>query len=1554
MKIIKRITALVMAVALSLPALLSPLCTNIAFAAGDINLSVGGEVGYAGYSTNRMTANGNFAYCVQPSKDTPASGNYTRHDDVANYMANPGDTAAAEYLRRIAYRCYGSPGFDPSYFPSTWYDGSGMDDEKYIALSHIILADAATYEGGKAVYGCTKDFKNWAYQNVLGFNNKGEIINENAPRVKLAGVDAPQTFQIFILDTGSTQKIMGFEYHPEGSLNLVKTSANASLTDGNSCYSLAGAVYGVYSDSGCTTQVGTLTTDGAGNSNTISLTVGTYFVKEIIAPKGYAKDNSIHSINVESEKTSTVRVSDMPTNDPIAITLSKIDQHTGEATQGGASLEGAEFTVKYYDGYYNAGNLPENATRTWVIKTKERTSGSRKTYMAVLDNSYKVAGDSFYTAGSTICVPLGTISIEETKAPTGYKLEGAYLQAYGSSTKIIGKYVAQVTQTGDIAYLKGGNEYTISDSVERGGIAVRKYDNETSTYTPQGGATLQGAKIDIISNNDQPVMVNGKTYSKGQTVKTLTTDANGYAATQKDELPYGNYIVKETSAPTGYQLSGKTQINTVVHSNNTLVNLTSSGNGIRDNVIRGGVKVTKLDNETGKNAAQGGATLQGAKIEIIANSSHAVIVNGKSYTKGQVIETLTTDKNGIAQTAANELPYGDYILKEITAPAGYLVSGQTQRSFSIRTNGTVVDMTSGSTGIRDDIIRGDIQLVKFQQSTDEEEDLKKPLQGITFSITSKSTGQVFNITTDKNGYASTKQLNISSRGNLVYDTYVIHETNTPAGLAPVKDWEVTISREGQTLYYIVEDKVNILSPVSLVKVDSETGQTIPLANAEFQLLDENKNVITMTTHYPNTEVHETFKTDASGTFTLPDKLKVGTYYFREVNAPEGYLINDQDVKFEITEAHNWDDPFEVTFSDSPEKGRIEVTKTDELSGDALEGTVFNIVAADDIITPDGTVKAQAGDIVDTVTTGSDGKAVSQELYLGKYKVVETQQTTGHVRPSDGWDVELKYKDQNTEVVTESLSVTNKPTEIRLKKVDENGDPLSGVQFQIWNKAMDNTKIDPEMSFKETYTTDENGEILLQYLECGTYCVKEIRADGYMLDPDIHEFTVDETGRIEGEESYTMTLVNYKSRITTTAKDKMTGLKQSVAKKDTTIVDTVSYENLDVGREYTLQGALMMKDTGDSVMVDGEPVTAEQTFIPEESNGSVDVEFHFDASNLQDQTVVAFEQLYQGDVKAAEHIDLEDENQTISFPKHAIETDAKDEMTGTQQAIAKKDTAIVDTVSYSGLLSGQEYTVKGVLMVKDTGDPVMVDGEPVTAEQTFIPEESKGSVDVEFRFDASNLQDQTVVAFERLYQGEDQLAEHTDLNDSRQAINFPKHTIQTYAKDKATGTKEAIAKKNTTIVDTVSYSGLFVGQEYTLKAILVMKDTGEAVKANGELVTAEQTFIPEESNGSVDVELTFDSSELNNKELVVYERLYQGEDQLAEHTDLNDQNQTVKIKIGGLLAAMKNDMNSGLLSVFTGDNTDLLSYVVILVVSIVLVGAAWIRKRRKERPHETQI
>ena len=474
MKKLKRVLALAMAVILSVPTLSTGTGSIPVKAADDsIELVVSNESAkYAGYETHKMSVGGNYAYCIQPSKKTPESGTYTKHYDVATYMKTPGDETAAENLRHIAYYCWGAPGFNASNFPATWYDGSAMDDDKYIALSHIILADAASYEGGEAMHGCNSSFKNWAYQNVLGFNAAGELINENAPRFKLTWQPVPDSFKIFVLATAKTQNILGYEYTPTGTVSLSKTSANTGITSGNSCYSLAGAVYGIYSDAGCSAQVTTLTTDAGGNAAAVSLNAGTYYYKELTAPAGYALDSSVQSFTVTAGQNTALSVSDTPTNDPVRISINKVDSETGDKVQGGASLENAEFTVKYYAGYYNAGNLPTNATRTWVIKTVKRPSGQ---YVAILNNDCKVSGDDFYTnASGTVCLPLGTISIEETKAPEGYSLEGAYLQVGGTGTKITGKYVAQITQNGNLAQLKGGNTFKVSDKIKRGDFKLTK------------------------------------------------------------------------------------------------------------------------------------------------------------------------------------------------------------------------------------------------------------------------------------------------------------------------------------------------------------------------------------------------------------------------------------------------------------------------------------------------------------------------------------------------------------------------------------------------------------------------------------------------------------------------------------------------------------------------------------------------------------------------------------------------------------------------------------------------------------------------------------------------------------------------------------------------------------------------------------------------------------------------------------------------------------------------------------------------------------------------
>ena len=267
-----------------------------------------------------------------------------------------------------------------------------------------------------------------------------------------------------------------------GYVKLQKSSANTTIVSGNSCYSLEGAKYGVYSDKACKTLVGTLTTDAKGVSNVLEIPIGTYYVKETQAPKGYYKDDKVYTVNVFGSQTSLVKVKDEPGNDPMAIEIKKIDQETGSlTTQGAASLEGAQFTVKYYDGYYTKGNLPEKATRTWVIETKPiKFSDGSIHYITGLDDKYKVSGDEFYSIVGLPdpVLPLGTISIEETKAPNGYNLEGSYLKPDGSDEIIKDVYVAQIQKNGDAVHLDGGNEYTMSDRVIRGDFELTKADEE--------------------------------------------------------------------------------------------------------------------------------------------------------------------------------------------------------------------------------------------------------------------------------------------------------------------------------------------------------------------------------------------------------------------------------------------------------------------------------------------------------------------------------------------------------------------------------------------------------------------------------------------------------------------------------------------------------------------------------------------------------------------------------------------------------------------------------------------------------------------------------------------------------------------------------------------------------------------------------------------------------------------------------------------------------------------------------------------------------------------
>ncbi|MBZ0854846.1 VaFE repeat-containing surface-anchored protein, partial [Clostridioides difficile] len=278
------------------------------------------------------------------------------------------------------------------------------------------------------------------------------------------------------------------------------------------------------------------------------------------------------------------------------IELFKIDMETQKSNpQGNASLEGAEFTWNFYAGYYNKDNLPAEATRTWITKTiAEKDSDGAIHYITRLADKYKVSGDSFYTQDGKNVLPLGTLTVEETKSPSGYLLEGAYMQADGSEEQIKGMYLTQITEDGDLAVLSGSNQYHVSDKVIRGGVKIQKRDLETKDTKAQGGATLKDTAFEIISLNENAVLVEGKLYKKNEVLKTIHTDIEGIASTSADLLPYGKYRLSEQKPPEGYLTDGAKPIDFEITENGKIVDLTDEAHSIYNQIKRGDIEGVKI------------------------------------------------------------------------------------------------------------------------------------------------------------------------------------------------------------------------------------------------------------------------------------------------------------------------------------------------------------------------------------------------------------------------------------------------------------------------------------------------------------------------------------------------------------------------------------------------------------------------------------------------------------------------------------------------------------------------------------------------------------------------------------------------------------------------------------------------------------------------------------------------------------------------------------------------------------------------------------------------
>ena len=698
-------------------------------------------------------------------------------------------------------------------------------------------------------------------------------------------------------------------------------------------------------------------------------------------------------------------------------------------------------------------------------------------------------------------------------------------------------------------------------------------------------------------------------------------------------------------------------------------------------------------------------------------------------------------------------------------------------------------------GVTEDILKGKISIIKH--TDDGSTKIETPEKCAEFQVYLKSSGSYAKATEserdtlvcDEYGFAETKEL--------PYGTYTVHQTKGWNGTEFIADFDVFVNEDGKTYKYLINNS-SLESYVKIVKVDSETGKQIPYAGAGFQIYDPDGNKVTMKYTYPTVTEIETFYTNSEGYLITPETLPYGKgYSVVEVQAPYGYTLDSTPVSFDIT-AENTSEENGVTIvktekKNTPQKGTITVEKTGEIfsnvtavgggytdengndvalptiyqpeySVSGLSGAVFEIYADENITTPDGTVRYTKDTLVDAITTGEKGTATSKQLYLGKYRVVETVAPYGTVINPEPHTVELTYSGQNEKVTNTSTSFTNDRQKVvidltKILEQDEkfnigSNDEIRNVSFGLYAdedlKAANGTVI-PKDGLLEIITCNEKGKATFTTdLPIGSYYVKEISTDShYILSekkyPVVFEYAGQNTATVHISVNDGEPIIN--SIIYGTIK----GLK----------IDRETGENI----AGTLFGLFSNNET---------EFTEETAILTSESNK---------------EGIFTFENVPYGEyivreLKPAEGYLPNEENYTVTISENkeiieiTIENDKIPELGTTATIDGKKeftvngDITIDDVVSYKHLTAGKEYTIKGVLMDKSTGKQFLVDGKEVCSEVTFTPETADGEVTVSFTFDSSVITKETkIVAFETLYHEGTEIAVHADIEDENQTVTI---------------------------------------------------------------------------------------------------------------------------------------------------------------------------------------
>lgn len=966
-----------------------------------------------------------------------------------------------------------------------------------------------------------------------------------------------------------------------------------------------------------------------------------------------------------------------------------------------------------------------------------------KNYSADLTDSNKVlANYDFSASGLTFKKSGNVLTVTAEKAPkdevlvTANKKNGSRKGVITWTDEKIGPQSGQLQDI--VTY--GAN---VSDP-------VKAYFNiKVSTGNCEILKTSEDGKIDNIKFN----------FKRNGIDKDVVTDKNGRIFI--DNIPAGVYTV--TEYPIDKYVTPKSQTVTIIGGQTSTINFS--------NVLKK-FRVTVVKSDIEKGHAQGDAKLSGAKYGIFKGE--------------ELVDVYYTDENA-SFTTKYYVCGTDWTIRELESSEGYLVNDEIYKVGADPKLYTV-EFNTTANNVVEQVIKGKIAIIKH--TDDGSTQIETPEKGAEFQIYLKSAGSYANadkderdtIVCDEDGFASTKLL--------PYGVYTVHQTKGWDGREKIKDFDVYINTDMKEYKFLINN-ANFESYIKVVKLDKETGKQIAYEGAGFEIYDSNNHRISMQFTYPEITTIHTFYTNSEGYLITPEKLPYGDYTLKEIQAPYGYVLDSTPIPFTVTQENSSTDTgvtvIKVKARDIAQKGIIEITKEGEIFSSVIENegvytpvyetknlanAVFQIYAAEDITTLDGTTRYQQGELVDEITTADNGIAKSKELYLGKYTVIEKTAPDTFVNVNEQYDVELTYAGQEVKVTSTALSVFNERqrVSVSLAKIMEqnetfnlgNNNEILSVQFGIYADE-DITAVDGSVIPADSLITygncDENGKLTFNCdLPIGyKFYAKEMATDEhYILSNTKYEFTTEYQG--QDINVINIDLNNGEPIDNELIYGAIKGLKID-RETEKTIKSALFGLFNEEETEYTKDNAILTCETDENGIFIFNNIPFGNWIVKELQPA----ENYLPSDDIHHITVSENEQIIE--IKA--------------FNDRIPELKTTATINGEKEVTAKGKITIDDVVEYKHLVPGKEYKIVGTLMDKSTGKPFEIDDKPVTSEVIFIPEKSNGKVTVSFTFDSSGIKKDTeLVVFETLYRDGVEIAVHADIDDEGQTVKINVPEIKT--------------------------------------------------------------------------------------------------------------------------------------------------------------------------------